>query len=72
MKRPITLICACCGSRTKGRQWWNRDTGYGLCSCCYDWLKDRGESDKEIEDCYGKVGYHFKVNEKGGGYEERR
>lgn len=29
-----TLTCNCCGNYTKGRQWFNRDTGYGLCLRC--------------------------------------
>ena len=34
-KRVIEyLTCCCCGCLTKGRQWWNRDTGYGLCNGC--------------------------------------
>lgn len=32
---PIrTLTCCCCGEPTKGRQWHNRDAGYGLCRSC--------------------------------------
>jgi hypothetical protein len=23
-----TLTCCCCGESTRGRQWWNRDTGF--------------------------------------------
>lgn len=35
--RPIRdLTCCCCGSWTRGRQWWNRDTGFGLCDDCHD------------------------------------
>lgn len=30
------LTCCVCGSETRGRQWWNRDTGYGLCESCAD------------------------------------
>jgi hypothetical protein len=28
------LLCSCCGAETRGRQWHNRDTGYGLCVSC--------------------------------------
>jgi hypothetical protein len=32
---PIrNMSCTCCGASTKGRQWWNLDTGYSLCSDC--------------------------------------
>lgn len=34
LRRPRTLTCCCCDSDTKGRQWWNRDEGYGLCNDC--------------------------------------
>ncbi len=62
MKRKKYLTCAVCGKGTKGRQWWNRDKSYGLCSGCFEWLKDRGETPEEIEFCYGKEGIHFCVN----------
>ena len=32
----VPLICCCCNGETYGRQWYNRDTGYGLCSRCAD------------------------------------
>src|SRR5690554_239123 len=28
------LRCACCGDMTRGRQWHNRDKGFGLCPRC--------------------------------------
>lgn len=35
VRRPIrNLRCCCCGGSTLGRQWWNRDAGYGLCNDC--------------------------------------
>ena len=62
------LGCCCCGSATYGRQWWNRDTGYGICSKCIHWLrtdkKQNGEpreSEAEIRDLYGVEGRHFNV-----------
>ena len=33
-KATERLACNCCGSSTSGRQWWNRDTGYGVCVEC--------------------------------------
>lgn len=30
----VRLYCCCCGGVTYGRQWPNRDTGYGLCDGC--------------------------------------
>lgn len=61
--RPKELICACCGKHTKGRQWYNRDTGYGLCPNCYTWLKER-KSDYEIQVSYGHHGIHFCIEDK--------
>lgn len=33
--RTRHLNCATCGAGTSGRQWWNRDTGYGVCPSCF-------------------------------------
>lgn len=62
--QPIkTLICCCCGELTPGRQWWNRDTGYGHCNACterYDMNTKLGETNE----CFGRKGYHYYINEK--------
>lgn len=61
---PIrSLICCCCGSETKGRQWWNRDTGYGLCVGCID-LCAKGVKIGEKTSSYGVRGLHFDVEAK--------
>lgn len=52
------LICSCCGGHTTGRQWHNRDTGYGLCPGCVDFCR-RGVSDEEFRSSYGLPGVHF-------------
>lgn len=54
------LICGCCGARTRGRQHWNIDAGYGLCPKCAAWFK---ESPKRLEElaCYGTEGINFGV-----------
>ena len=58
---PIrSLECCCCGNRTRGRQWFNRDTGYGLCVACVEYCK-RGISDDEFRSYYGERGVHFDV-----------
>ena len=59
MKR---LICACCGKYTTGKQWWNQDTGYGLCKECADYIEAK-EGKEYLEDCYGKRGIHFDIEE---------
>lgn len=60
--KPIRdLACNCCGGYTRGRQWWNRDTGYGMCSKCIAWVRSRGMSEEEIRDLYGVEGVHWGV-----------
>jgi len=58
--RTRRLTCCCCGESTRGRQWWNRDTGFGLCIHCIDLCK-RGMTEQEFDRCYGVRGVHFDV-----------
>ena len=58
-KRPKRLTCACCGASAIGRQWWNRDTGFGLCAPCAAWMESRGESPDEMQRGYGVRGVHY-------------
>jgi len=58
-----SLTCCCCGGLAKGRQWWNRDTGYGLCPGCAKWIADRGESPASMKESYGIAGYHYFTEE---------
>jgi hypothetical protein len=66
------LECSCCGDVTRGEQWWNRDTGYGLCDRCADWIParmaKRGETPEAIAEemrfLYGERGRHYCVEEK--------
>lgn len=64
------LTCACCGESAPGRQWWNRDTGYGVCLRCANANTAKyGEGDEEdtrenpcastTHALYGVRGYHF-------------
>lgn len=58
----LRLTCCVCGNGTRGRQWWNRDTGYGLCDDCAD--DPRNISDAEhARRLYGERGVHYKVGE---------
>lgn len=57
MKR---LTCACCGETAIGRQWWNRDTGYGLCAECVPFILAREGADG-LHNGYGIAGKHFAV-----------
>ena len=48
------LSCCCCGADAgRWKQHWNRDTGYGICAACVDWLRGKGETETEISDLYG-------------------
>jgi hypothetical protein len=60
--KPKTLTCSCCGAVTRGRQWWNRDTGYGLCRSCADWLATR-EPAETVQFCYGTRGVHYALED---------
>ncbi len=58
-EKPIqTLTCCCCGELTQGRQWWNRDTGYGLCAACAERIS-KSEDDETVKNCYGVKGIHY-------------
>ena len=59
-KKPIkTLICCCCGQFTKGRQWYNRDKGYGVCPKCIKSFHNIPPD--EIKDNYGIKGFHYDI-----------
>jgi predicted amidophosphoribosyltransferase len=50
------LTCSCCGSDAgRWAQHWNRDTGYGICPKCVEWLRTRYEPDEMIR-LYGTPG----------------
>jgi hypothetical protein len=51
------LVCCCCGVYTLGRQWWNRDTGFGCCVDC--WRKHYGSA--EYDRGIGERGKHFAI-----------
>ena len=59
--KPIrTLLCCCCGGYTKGRQFYNQDTGHGLGDCCVDFVTPRTE---DMERTYGVPGVHYRIEE---------
>lgn len=61
--KPIRLLkCCCCSQLTKGRQWWNRDKGFGLCNKCADVIK-KNSCREDMESCYGKEGIHYLIEE---------
>lgn len=55
------LLCAVCGVSTHGRQWWNRDTGYGVCVRCAEECHE-----SERESLYGRRGEHWGIGSDGG------
>jgi len=56
------LYCSCCGGVTTGRQWSNRDTGYGLCVSCIPQCS-RNQTDEEFQRTYGVRGIHFDLSQ---------
>ena len=68
LAKITTLKCACCGAWTMGRQWWNQDTGYGLCPKCGEWIAARkipGISQEDqpeyMRQTYGTKGVHYSI-----------
>lgn len=63
--------CCCCGEQCYGKQWWNRDTGYGICKNCVERQKlnltekyGKDFADREIKECYGIEKIHYNIEEK--------
>lgn len=56
---PRLLTCCCCGESTLGRQWGNRDIGYGLCEPCATWLPAHDTTDEDMRELYGIQGVHY-------------
>jgi len=53
--------CAICGNEAHGKQWWNRDKGYGLClDCAAKWIM-KYDIDEFIRS-YGHPGTHWGRN----------
>jgi hypothetical protein len=57
----VNLQCCVCGLGAGNfKQHWNRDTGYGICRSCVDWLLAKGRaSPEEMLDLYGKEGVNY-------------
>lgn len=59
LAKPVRqLLCTCCGAVTRGRQFFNQDTGYGLGDCCVAFVTPRVE---DMERTYGVSGVHYNV-----------
>lgn len=60
----MNLICAVCGGHAPShKQWWNRDTGYGVCARCFTWVSER-EGEAQARECYGVPGVHHSIDSK--------
>lgn len=59
----MNLICCSCGNQAPARrQWWNRDTGYGICPSCFEtWVKKLGI--EEAIRCCGVPGIHHSIKQ---------
>ena len=60
------LTCACCGGCAgKFVQWFNQDTGFGLCANCRDWMlaprdgKPPRETTESVREMFGLPGVHY-------------
>lgn len=66
-----TLWCACCDEAVRGRQWKNRDTGWGVCTRCADANTKRYGEGKPGDSLggdttyalFGVRGVHFGIEE---------
>lgn len=57
MKHHMT--CCCCGAYAGYcEQWWNRDTGYSICTRCVEDQRLTATSD-EIRQLYGQQGVNY-------------
>jgi len=64
------MTCSCCGSYAGHfAQHANRDTGYGMCRPCIEWVQkprgkhQLGETAAELLDLYGIEGTHYATQE---------
>ena len=55
MKR---LRCSVCGAAAYGKQWWNRDKGYGICMKCVELVLEK-EGKEALVRGYGHAGIHY-------------
>ena len=59
---PTALTCSCCGAPTRGRQWWNRKPGFGLCVDCIA-PSDKNYVLSEYQRvAYGVRGFHYDLS----------
>jgi hypothetical protein len=58
---PLRLICCVCGDAAPAhKQWWNHDTGFGICPTCYARQLAK-EGQEAAEHCYGLPNVHHSL-----------
>ena len=59
----MKLICSSCtGEAPSKRQWFNQDTGYGICPRCFQLVLEKDGRPAAI-DSYGRPGVHHSLDE---------
>ena len=58
-----SLRCGVCGAQTIGRQWYNQDSGFGLCEQSAIWLRSKNETADDMSRRYGVAGIHYDISE---------
>jgi len=58
--RVKDLTCTCCNGLARGRQWWNQDTGHGLCVSCVEFATN-GQTPEWVKDTYGEKGVNYAI-----------
>lgn len=62
MRKPRRLICCHCNKNCLGRQWWNREHGFGVCGDCVHLHRSEGRtSSEEQRSMWGDEGVHYNV-----------
>jgi len=62
LSRDMVFDCAVCGGPAPAKkQWYNRDTGYGVCPQCFKEQVER-EGLAKAENLYGKAGIHHSIH----------
>ena len=60
-KKIQLLTCAVCSKETKGQQWFNQDTGFGLCDSCIPFVQKYEAYPGELKQSFGIAGTHFGI-----------
>lgn len=58
-RRLRRLQCCTCGASCTGRQWWNRDTGWGICGECPKLWRENPRCHDDVEHSCGVAGIHW-------------